>query len=33
MPDDDDRAREMMNAFFEESREASCAADGQKGTL
>jgi hypothetical protein len=33
MPDDDDRAREIMNAFFEEPGEASCATDVQRGLL
>lgn len=33
MPDDDDRAREIMNAFFEGSGEASCAADVQRRSL
>jgi ABC-type sugar transport system substrate-binding protein len=33
MPDDDDRARGFMNAFFEEPCEASCAAGVQPGWL
>jgi hypothetical protein len=33
MPDDDDRARETMNAFFEEPGEASCATGVQRGLL
>ncbi len=32
MPDDDDRAREIMNAFFEVPGEGSCAADVQRGS-
>jgi integrase len=32
LPDDDDRAREIMNAFFEGSGEVSRAADVQWGS-
>jgi integrase len=33
MPDDDGRAREIMNAFFEHATEGSCAADVQRRPL